>query len=113
MPFRRSIRNAPGYEWSTWGIWDADNKPRGASVSYFIQPVKKDTAQKSMKADSVQVKIYNDKQELVRNLRWKADSGFNRRSWGMEGKGYRNPRFAQTQARCPRTRRFARFARHL
>ena len=44
-----------------------------------------------MKADSVQVKIYNDKQELVRNLRWKADTGFNRRSWGMEGKGYRNP----------------------
>ena len=84
-------RNAPGYEWSTWGIWDADNKPRGAAVSYFIQPVKKDTAQKNMKADSVQVKIYNDKQELVRNLRWKADSGFNRRSWGMEGKGYRNP----------------------
>ena len=84
-------RNAPGYEWSTWGIWDADNKPRGAAVSYFIQPVKKDTAQKNRIADSVQVKIYNDKQELVRNLRWKADSGFNRRSWGMEGKGYRNP----------------------
>jgi photosystem II stability/assembly factor-like uncharacterized protein len=84
-------RNAPGYEWSTWGIWDADNKPRGAAVSYFIQPLKKDTAQKNIKADSVQVKIYNDEQELVRNLRWKADTGFNRRSWAMEGKGYRFP----------------------
>jgi photosystem II stability/assembly factor-like uncharacterized protein len=83
-------RNAPGYEWSTWGIWDADNKPRGASVSYFIQPVKKDTS-KNAKADSALVKIYNEQGVLIRNLKWKADTGFNRSIWRMEEKGYRFP----------------------
>ncbi len=84
-----SYRNAPGYEWSTWGIWDADNRPRGAAVSYFINRSAKDSAGKGQ--DSLQVQVYNDRNELVRNLKWRADSGFNRRYWGMEGKGYRMP----------------------
>ncbi|RYY95463.1 MAG: hypothetical protein EOO11_15785 [Chitinophagaceae bacterium] len=37
------------------------------------------------------VRIYNDRNELVRSLKWKADTGFNRRTWGMEEKGYRSP----------------------
>lgn len=82
-----TIRNAPGYEWSTWGIWDAANKPTGAAISYYIKPIS-DT---SKKKDSVMVKIYNDKNEIVRNLKWAADSGFNRRNWGMEEKGFRTP----------------------
>lgn len=82
-----TIKNAPGYEWSTWGIWDAANKPTGAAISYYIKPIS-DT---SKKKDSVMVKIYNDKNEIVRNLKWAADSGFNRRNWGMEEKGFRTP----------------------
>ena len=82
-----SYRNAPGYEWSTWGIWDAPNKPAGAAISYYIKPTS-DTAKKK---DSVVVKIYNDKNEIVRNLKWPADSGFNRKTWGMEEKGFRTP----------------------
>jgi len=84
-----SYRNAPGYEWSTWGIWDAPNRPRGAAVSYFIQPSPKDSARKGK--DSLRVQIFNERNEAVRSLKWKADSGFNRRYWGMEGKGYRIP----------------------
>jgi photosystem II stability/assembly factor-like uncharacterized protein len=84
-----SFRNAPGYEWSTWGIWDAANKPRGAAVSYFINRNAKDSARKGR--DSLQVRIYNDRNEMVRNIRWRADEGFNRRYWGMESKGYRMP----------------------
>jgi photosystem II stability/assembly factor-like uncharacterized protein/DNA-binding protein YbaB len=82
-------KNAPGYEWSTWGIWDAANRAEGAPVSYFIK-ASTDTSAKSKK-DSVAVKIYNDKNELVRNLKWAADSGFNRRIWGMEEKGFKQP----------------------
>jgi len=41
--------------------------------------------------DSVLVRIYNDKNELIRTLRWGIDSGFNRQYWGMEEKGYRQP----------------------
>jgi photosystem II stability/assembly factor-like uncharacterized protein len=84
-----SYRNAPGYEWSTWGIWDAANRPRGAAVSYFIRRDNKDSARKGR--DSLQVMIYDDRNQPVRRLTWRADEGFNRRYWGMEGKGYRMP----------------------
>ena len=80
---------APGYEWSTMGLWDADNRRRGAAISYFITPTK-DTG-RGVKSDSVLVKILNDKNELIRNLKWKADSGMNRQWWGMEERGYRSP----------------------
>ena len=83
------FKNAPGYEWSTWGIWDADNRPANAPISYFIK-ASSDTSAKAKK-DSVVVKIYNDKNEVIRNLKWAADSGFNRAYWGMEEKGFRTP----------------------
>ncbi|MEY4740469.1 MAG: hypothetical protein RLZZ05_1853 [Bacteroidota bacterium] len=83
------FKNAPGYEWSTWGIWDAENRPANAPISYFIK-ASSDTSAKAKK-DSVFVKIYNDKNEVIRNLRWAADSGFNRAYWGMEEKGFRTP----------------------
>ena len=84
------FRNAPGYEWSTWGIWDAANKPAGAVISYYVQPAVGDTSTKS-KTDSVLVKIYDVKNELIRNLKWKADTGFNRNNWTLEKKGSRYP----------------------
>jgi photosystem II stability/assembly factor-like uncharacterized protein len=91
--------NAPtGYEWSTYGLWDAENRRRGAEVSYFITPAK-DTSSK--KIDSLQVKIYNDKNELIRNLKWKADTGFNRQWWGMEERGFRQPGQARTSGAEP------------
>ena len=83
------FKNAPGYEWSTWGIWDAENRPANAPISYFIK-ASSDTSAKAKK-DSVFVKIYNDKNEVIRNLKWAADSGFNRAYWGMEEKGFRTP----------------------
>ena len=84
-------RNAPGYEWSTWGVWDATNRPEGAALSYFVKPNLRDTANKKKWTDSVNVKLFNDKGEQIRRLKWKADTGFNRGYWGMEEKGYRRP----------------------
>ncbi len=43
------------------------------------------------KGDTVLVRIYNANNEVVRNLRWMADTGFNRMYWGMEEKGFRQP----------------------
>ncbi|MEJ7675072.1 MAG: hypothetical protein WKF59_20805 [Chitinophagaceae bacterium] len=40
-------------------------------------------------ADSATVKIYNESNELIRTLKVKADSGFNRNYWGFEMKGVR------------------------
>jgi photosystem II stability/assembly factor-like uncharacterized protein len=93
-----SYKNAPGYEWSTWGMWDADNRRRGAAVSYFVNlpnrtadTTSRDTSSARKRMDSVTVRIYNDKNEVIRNLRWKADSGFNRNYWNMDERGFRNP----------------------
>ncbi|MER3465502.1 MAG: hypothetical protein C4329_14940, partial [Chitinophagaceae bacterium] len=79
--YQATYASAPGYEWSTWGMWEGANRPRGAEVSYYILPTK-DTGKAKM--DSVNVRIYNEKNEVIRNLRWKADTGFNRQWWGME-----------------------------
>jgi photosystem II stability/assembly factor-like uncharacterized protein len=110
--YQASYNAATGYEWSTNGLWDAENRKRGAEISYFINmPAKSADTSKSKegapggaaiggtgttKADSLQVKIYNDKNELIRNLKWKADSGFNRQWWGMEERGFRQPGQART-----------------
>lgn len=96
--YQANYTPAPGYEWSTNGLWDALNKRRGAAISYFINPLSSgskvsasDTSHLKGKADSLQVRIYNEKNEVIRNLRWKADSGLNRQWWGMEEKGFRQP----------------------
>ncbi|WP_290708801.1 hypothetical protein, partial [Flavihumibacter sp. CACIAM 22H1] len=94
------IRNAPGYEWSTWGIWDAENRNRGAALSYFVDKSRLDTSARK-KADSLWVKIYDDKNELIRTLKWKADSGYNRNYWGFEQKGFRRPGSPKPRLNAP------------
>ncbi len=133
--YKVTYKNAPGYEWSTWGIWDADNKKRGAAINFYanISPQKNDTpkigtksgkvpekipvgdlqnnkkykdslneqklkpsdslslSSKKNKSDSALVKIYDDRNELIRTLKWSIDSGFNRKYWRMDEKGTRAP----------------------
>ena len=59
--------------------------------------------EKRTRQDSVQVKIYNDKNEVIRNLKWKADTGFNRQYWGMEERGYRSPAAPRPRPGAPET----------
>ena len=87
--YAATFRAAPGYEWSTYGLWDAENRPRGAALSYYVKPTK-DTSSKA-KTDSLEVKIFNAKGENIRNLKWKAYTGFNRQWWGLEERGVRTP----------------------
>ena len=56
-----------------------------------------------LRMDSVQVRIYNDKNEVIRNLKWKADTGFNRWWWGMEERGYRSPAAPRPRPDAPET----------
>jgi hypothetical protein len=90
-------RPATGYEWSTWGLYEGQNRNRGAAISFLIRPAATGTAATTAKpaarsgTDSVAVKIFNESGVQIRSLRWAADSGFNRRYWGMEEKGYRQP----------------------
>lgn len=125
--YQASYKNAPGYEWSTWGIWDADNRGRGAAVTYYVKKLaKRDTTAAraaeipggvqpeaaagprgggggggggrrgggfggAIRGDTALVRIFNEKNELVRTLRWGVDSGYNRNYWGLEEKGARQP----------------------
>jgi photosystem II stability/assembly factor-like uncharacterized protein len=92
--YQANYKNAPGYEWSTWGIWDATNKPRGAGIAYFAnKPLKLDSLQKKsgFNMDTAVVKIYNNSNEEIRSLKWLVDSGYNKRYWGMNQKGVRYP----------------------
>jgi photosystem II stability/assembly factor-like uncharacterized protein len=132
--YQIAYRPATGYEWSLAGLWDAENKRRGAPISYLINKLPESPRRDSTATpapgneatpaearpgagqgagrggqgggrggfsgragaggssrDSVSVRIYNDKNELIRTTRWRADSGFNRSYWGMEEKGFRQP----------------------
>jgi len=122
--YQAQIRAATGYEWSVDGLYEADNRKRGAEVSFFINKPKGQTSKEDSlqnqptpaseeqqsggrrrdgtgfgqgapgagkKGDSARVRIYDDKNELIRSFRWNIDSGFNRQSWGMEEKGVRQP----------------------
>lgn len=116
--YQAQYKAATGYEWSTYGLYDAQNRRRGAEVSFFINKPKQDTTTKQSadtatrqqapiqqsgrsrgggnqgggrRTDSAMVRIYNSNNELIRSMRWAVDSGFNRMYWGMEEKGFRQP----------------------
>lgn len=95
-----NYRNAPGYEWSTWGLYEGENRNRGAMVSFFINPA--DTSKQ--KADSAIVKIYNTSNEQIRTMKVKADTGFNRMYWGYEMKGFRQPGTPKPRPNAPEPR---------
>ena len=84
-------RPQPGYDWSIWGLYEGENRDRGAAYSFFIKPNEKSDSSKKTKTDSAWVKIYNEQNELMRTLKIKVDTGFNRNNWGFEMKGIRQP----------------------
>ena len=44
--YQAQYKAATGYEWSVYGLYDAENRRRGAAVSFFINKPKQDTALK-------------------------------------------------------------------
>jgi photosystem II stability/assembly factor-like uncharacterized protein len=129
--YQAQYRASTGYDWSTYGLYDAENRRRGAPVSFYITRLQRPTGIASQtqqqnvpaaapaqqgggggrfggggfgqgpggtrRGDTAIVRIYNDKNELIRTLRWNIDSGFNRQYWGMEEKGIRQPGSAKPQ----------------
>ena len=102
--YQARYKPAPGYDWSVWGLYEGQNRSRGAEYSFFVRPdkdktrpdtaekVKTDTSMRSkLKTDSAVVNIYNVNNELIRTLKVKADTGFNRYYWGFDMKGVRQP----------------------
>lgn len=87
VAYQAQFRNAPGYEWSTWGLYEGENRRRGAAISFFVKPEATPTA----KPDTAIVKIYDAQNNHLRTLRTAAAPGANRFYWGFETKGTRQP----------------------
>ena len=62
--YQVTYKNAPGYEWSTWGVWDADNKPRGAALNFYVHFA---NALASAKNDTT-AKAFTNSKKIVSSL---------------------------------------------
>ncbi len=89
LAYQSKMKNASGIEYSTYGTYEGENRKRGAALSFYVNKTAADTG-KAKLADTVQIRIFDATNTQVRSLRTKADSGFNRFYWGMEGKGIRS-----------------------
>ena len=89
LAYQAKQKNASGIEYSTWGSYEGENRKTGAALSFFINKTAADTGKNKL-ADTATVQIFDANNVQVRTLRTKADSGFNRFYWGMEGKGIRS-----------------------
>ena len=52
--YQAQYKAATGYEWSTYGLYEADNRRRGAAVSFFINKPKQDSAKQQVAAPAEQ-----------------------------------------------------------
>ncbi|GAB2841759.1 WD40/YVTN/BNR-like repeat-containing protein [Ferruginibacter profundus] len=99
--YQANYKSTPGYEWSTWGLYEGQNRNRGAAYSFFVKPPEKADSSKKIKIDSATVKIYTSTNELIRTIKMKVDSGFNRNYWNYETKGIRQPGSAKPKSDLP------------
>ena len=83
--------NPEGYEWSTWGLWEAQNRSREATISWFSDADTSAAERKKKGVDSIRIRVMDGQGRQVRELKMSSGSGFNRQYWGMEGKGTRMP----------------------
>ena len=86
MSYQAEYRTATGYEWSTWGLYEGQNRKRGAMISFMFQEVEGVT-----QGDSVLIDIYNTNKVRVRSIYYNAEKGLNRYFWNFDTKGSRQP----------------------
>jgi photosystem II stability/assembly factor-like uncharacterized protein len=99
VAYQAQSRGPSGIEYSTYGVYAADNRESGAAINFFYRP-KPDTAA-TLKADSAIIKIINGQGEAIRTFRAKADSGFNRAYWNYQTKGVRLPQQPKPRPNAP------------
>ncbi|OYU56641.1 MAG: hypothetical protein CFE25_05275 [Chitinophagaceae bacterium BSSC1] len=86
--YQAKMKNAPGIEYSTYGTYEGENKRRGAPLSFYVNKTSADTGKNKI-SDTAMIRIFDANNTQVRQIRTKADTGYNRYYWGMEGKGIR------------------------
>jgi photosystem II stability/assembly factor-like uncharacterized protein len=87
-----SNKAAPGYEWSTWGLYDGENRNTDVMLSFYVKPAgAADTGKNKIKLDSATIKIFDNSGMALRTYKTKLDSGFNRIFYDYSTKGARRP----------------------
>ncbi|MDH3323008.1 MAG: hypothetical protein OEM04_08465, partial [Flavobacteriaceae bacterium] len=93
-------QQASGTRFGGNAIFNGENKKRGAMITYSINKPekndaekKKDTVKKKSENDSLVLKIYNQKNALIRTLKHKApkENGVHRMYWSLGEKGVKRP----------------------
>ncbi|MCB0459286.1 MAG: hypothetical protein KDC74_04620 [Flavobacteriaceae bacterium] len=87
--FVNEIQQPTGSRFGGNALYNGENRDQGAMISYVIN--KKDSTNK--KNDTISLKVYNSKNELIRTLKQKAPkkNGLHRTFWGLDEKGVRGP----------------------
>ncbi|MEZ4841628.1 MAG: hypothetical protein R2821_08995 [Flavobacteriaceae bacterium] len=87
--FVNEIQQPTGSRFGGNALYNGENRDQGAMISYVIN--KKDSTNK--KNDTISLKVYNSKSELIRTLKQKApkENGLHRTFWGLDEKGVRGP----------------------
>jgi len=85
------IQQANGTRFGGNAIFNGENRKRGAMLSYSIN--KPSDTTNSKKKDSIILRIYNIKNQLIRTLKHKVpkENGLHRTYWGLHEKGVRGP----------------------
>ncbi|TAG54941.1 MAG: hypothetical protein EAZ29_04120, partial [Runella slithyformis] len=81
-----NYRNNPGIEFPGDATFGGENKKQGATLSFVLNPEKKD-----VKSDSVKVEIFDMKGNKIRTFRAEGKVGMNRIQWDLNKKGIRMP----------------------
>lgn len=82
LAYQASFSRADGVRFAANAIYQGDNRPGGARISYWNGFDKAD----SLKAKKIQIIIKNDKGEQIRKMYKNYDFGLNRFQWGMDEK---------------------------
>ncbi|MBL7011221.1 MAG: hypothetical protein ISR82_08370, partial [Candidatus Marinimicrobia bacterium] len=96
-------RQASGTRFEANAIFTGENRKRGAMLSFVFNPSKKKDVKKKdgadndkkkngpKKKDKVKMEVLNDKDNIIRTVKYDVEPGFNRIYWDLRRKGVRSP----------------------
>ena len=100
------VQQASGTRFGGNAIFNAENRKRGAMISYSINKPGSGKSSDKKKKDSVIVKVYKADNTLIKTLKKKApkENGLHRMYWDLTEKGLRGPSRKDVKKNAPELR---------
>ncbi|MEK6477233.1 hypothetical protein WJR50_06855 [Catalinimonas sp. 4WD22] len=87
-----NYKQAAGTRFQGDAIYDGENRPYGAMITYSVEEIlKKEADSTAAEKDSVLVEVLNGQDEVIRTFKAEAQQGMNRLYWDLTQKGVRDP----------------------